>query len=141
EQELQALFREDGSGPPRTYGLAPARAGTGTFTLELPTTSGGVHVRPMRNQTMHRLRILTWLLVGLMISLGPAAAVQAQEATEPIVQSIAVRGNQRVPAEVILDQIKASRIGRPVDPEALQKDAQAILELGTIESVSFHMPV
>lgn len=90
---------------------------------------------------MHRLRILTWLLVGLMISLGPAASVQAQEATEPIVQSIAVRGNQRVPAEVILDQIKASRIGRPVDPEALQKDAQAILELGTIESVSFHMPV
>lgn len=89
---------------------------------------------------MRRLMILTWLLVWL-VSLVPAAEVQAEEATEAVVQSIAVRGNEQVPAEEILDRITATRIGRPVDPEALQKDAQAILDLGTIESVSFQMPV
>ena len=102
--------------------------------------SGGVHVRRKRYETMRRLMILTWLLAWA-VTLAPQVPVQAEEATEAVVQSIAVRGNKHIPAEEILDRITATRIGRPVDPEALQKDAQAILDMGTIESVSFQMPV
>lgn len=83
--------------------------------------------------------ILSWILVWVVPLAAPVPA-QAQDVAQPTVQSIAVRGNDQVPVEEILDVITATRIGRPLNPEDLQKDAQAILDLGTFESVTFQLP-
>lgn len=76
-------------------------------------------------------------LVATHLAVLPAPARQPAGSTAPTVQSIAVRGHREVPAERILDVITATRVGLPLDAERLQQDAQAILDLGTFQGVSF----
>ncbi|BAS28901.1 BamA/OMP85 family outer membrane protein [Limnochorda pilosa] len=96
-------------------------------------------MRGERYGTIRFLVILTWLL-GLVATTALPMAAQEKGADQPTVQSIAVRGNRQIPAERILDAITATRIGRPINPDDLQKDAQSILDLGTFDSVTFQVP-
>jgi len=72
-----------------------------------------------------------WLCVAL---LGWAGLGRAQERLLPTVQDIAVEGNRRIEAGVILGRIQ-TKIGDPFSPGVLREDVRSIFGLGFFEDV------
>jgi outer membrane protein insertion porin family len=70
------------------------------------------------------------LVVGLALFDRPASAE-----TNPTVLMFDVTGNTKTPAEKILGVINKTRIGEPIDPQAIQADMQAIMEIGYFADV------
>jgi outer membrane protein insertion porin family len=54
----------------------------------------------------------------------------------PIVQRIAVSGNTRIPADVVLAAVTATKVGEPINDENLRADVRAINDLGWFTDVS-----
>jgi outer membrane protein insertion porin family len=70
------------------------------------------------------------LVVGLALFDRPASAE-----TNPTVLMFDVTGNIKTPVEKILGVINKTRIGEPIDPQAIQADMQAIMEIGYFADV------
>ncbi len=79
------------------------------------------------------------LFVALALLLaGFAALARAQERPAPQVRDIAVEGNRRIQAAVVLNRVQA-RIGDAFSPRALQEDLRAIFALGFFDDVQIRV--
>jgi outer membrane protein insertion porin family len=70
------------------------------------------------------------LVVGLTLFDRPASAE-----SNPLVLMFDVAGNTKIPAEKILGVINKTRIGEPIDTQAVQSDMQAIMDIGYFADV------
>jgi outer membrane protein insertion porin family len=75
------------------------------------------------------ITILT-LVVGLAVFNRPASAE-----SNPVVLMFDVAGNTKTPAEKILGVITKTKIGAPIDSQAIQSDLQAIMDIGYFADV------
>ncbi|MDI3279757.1 MAG: BamA/TamA family outer membrane protein [Bacillota bacterium] len=80
-----------------------------------------------RMRTVAAPSVLLLAVAGLFL-LG--WGVPPARGANPIATEIAVEGNHYVPADVILEAVKETKVGQPVSEEALKKDLQAIHDLG-----------
>lgn len=79
--------------------------------------------------------LLTLSLAGSVLLAMPGPVL----AENPVVKEIAVDGNKRVPADVILGEVKETRVGQPLSEEAVKKDVEAVGELGYFSNVSIRV--
>ncbi len=66
----------------------------------------------------------------------PPGAPPSPAPPPPIVQRIAVSGNTRIPAEVVLAAVTETKVGEPVSDEKLRADVRAINDLGWFTDVT-----
>lgn len=70
----------------------------------------------------------------VLLALTWAGGARAQERAVPTVRDIAVEGNRRIQAPVILNRVQ-TKIGDPFSPSALRDDVRAIFALGFFDDV------
>lgn len=77
----------------------------------------------------------TGVVLVLLFLLTVAVTGPVRAADEPVVLSVEVTGNRHIAEETILRAVSHIRLGEPVGEEALQKDLQAIQNLGYFSMV------
>jgi len=70
----------------------------------------------------------------LLIVLGWAGLLRAQERPAPTVRDIAVEGNRRIQSPVVLGRVQ-TRIGDSFSPSAVRDDVRSIFALGFFDDV------
>lgn len=84
-------------------------------------------------------RPLVWLLAAGLAGALLLTASGMVLAENPVVKEIVADGNRRVPADVILGEVKETKVGQPLSEEAVKKDVEAIGELGYFSNVSIRV--
>lgn len=76
-----------------------------------------------------RTSVMVIAVLILLLSVLLSSVVFAED-TGAIVTSITVSGNKEIDAALILEQVKATKVGEPLDEDKLMEDMKAITDMG-----------